>query len=228
MKPAYIITLIMFLAAPPAQAVDCRDVNTARQEFRRINENINREIRELEREKESAEHELAMIDGDSARTLTKLQEELNRKEAEYEQSINVHRLMVGEHNKQIEELKNGLYCSKCDRSKSQIEKSGRESFAEHVRNVKGRQMSASSEVLKKLREEHKREWETSFKKSLQLDTESRKIAEKMTAEEKNAENRKKSLSTRIADIRSGINRKSQEATNKIRDLDSRMRSDVCN
>lgn len=61
-----------------------------------------------------------------------------------------------------------------------------------------------------------------------LDAESSRISEKMTEERRNAENKKKDLSTRISDISLGINRKSQEATNKIRELDSRMRSDVCN
>ena len=58
--------------------------------------------------------------------------------------------MYLEKQKSIEELQSGLYCSKCKRSKSQIEHDEKITFETHLNNVKGSGLPAPPDVVQSL------------------------------------------------------------------------------
>ncbi|MEM7406027.1 MAG: hypothetical protein AAF458_12085 [Pseudomonadota bacterium] len=53
----------------------------------------------------------------------------------------------------LRELRDGLYCSKCNRPKSQIELETRQTFRQHLREVRGRARPASNAQIKRKRDE---------------------------------------------------------------------------
>lgn len=59
-------------------------------------------------------------------------------------------------NQELDDLKKGLYCSRCNRSKTIIEKSGTD-FYQHVKDVKGEVLSASPERIKNKKNEYRKQ-----------------------------------------------------------------------
>lgn len=58
-----------------------------------------------------------------------------------------------EYEKIVDELRSGLFCSRCNRSKSQIEKGG-ENFAQHIRDVKGTVVQAPQQAYDQAHREY--------------------------------------------------------------------------
>jgi DNA repair exonuclease SbcCD ATPase subunit len=58
---------------------------------------------------------------------------------------------------EIYELENGIYCDRCNRSKSNIERTTNEKFENHLERVKGKLISAPPEVINSKKKEYKDE-----------------------------------------------------------------------
>ena len=58
-----------------------------------------------------------------------------------------------EYEKIVDELRSGLFCSRCNRSKSQVEKGG-ENFAQHIRDVKGTVVQAPQQAYDQAHREY--------------------------------------------------------------------------
>lgn len=101
-----------------------------------------------------------------------------------------------EHNARISEMKMGLYCSQCNRSKSQIEKSG-ENFYSHLQSVRGREKTVP---LKLIQDEERKFYEygrREARKRLDLDHLADKNDEKADRVDREAERDKAVLEKKI-------------------------------
>lgn len=83
------------------------------------------------------------------------QEERNARNNEENQQafLELSKLQI-EKKKALKEFQAGFFCSKCKRSKSEIERAEKKTFAEHLNNVKGVPVPATSEQIKEKAEEY--------------------------------------------------------------------------
>lgn len=123
----------------------------------------------------------------------KTENDLKKRREDLEKSIYERRTLGIEYKKKTDELKAGLYCSECRRSKSEIEKASTETFYAHIKRVKGKPQPAPPDVMLKASEEYNREWKISYKKTDDIEKSMDKMYDRLEQLNKDVDARTKNL-----------------------------------
>lgn len=195
MKASLLVLCLILIkvGSVPAFAFDCDGERRAYDDYRRQHREVKEEYERTITLRREQEQMLPRVETESAETLARLAEEYARKDEEVTQSIVKRQLLMEEHKQVMKELRSGQFCSKCNRSRSQIEKEERISFAVHLRDVKASSRSAPVEVLRKTHEEYVRKWKKSLDETIALEKERDRLEEQEDRERKNVELKKQAI-----------------------------------
>ena len=195
MKFVFLVILLSVatLAHSLALAFDCRSALVTFDDYSLKYNAIKKELSNLSDKKKLAESDYNRVDSDLRDTLAQLDKDIAKKQEEFARSIDERQIIGQEYKKTSDELTMGLYCSKCQRSKSEIEREEREPFYKHLENVKGRSKSAPAAVLRKAYEDYRRKRERSYQKTVAIEKDIERLDEKITSSRRAAERRKADL-----------------------------------
>jgi myosin heavy subunit len=132
----------------------------------------------------------------------------NEKLAEHKKRL---RELIAEKNRALQELKSGLYCSECKRPKSEIERNGSETFAGHLRRVRGVSVPATRQHIESKMAEYDRLIKT------QED-----LIKKFETEENEFTRKRADLSKQMDDLKA----KSDELRDKIVELSKQYKDKI--
>lgn len=119
----------------------------------------------------------------------------------------------------VRELKAGLYCSQCKRSKSEIEKSTKQSFEDHLEEVNGDPVPASQEMLDKAEEDFLEDQERIGNQYLRAKKQCQDEYDRKIKEE--AERKEQEEAERIAKAEAALKEK-EEAERKAKEDEERL------
>ncbi|HIJ87389.1 MAG TPA: hypothetical protein HPP97_06830 [Desulfuromonadales bacterium] len=197
MKARFLLLLLLTPAALPAHAFNCGPDRMLVSELRTDHDNMEREIHGYKNEMADIKEELSRYESETDRMIEEIQEKIRKKWYDVEDSISERQKMMEEYKRMKLELEQGLYCSKCGKSKTQIERSGRESFSEHVKNVRSKIERAPANVIRNLYEESRRNWKISYDKTSKLEREEEALEREIKKLEIDRAKQREELSARL-------------------------------
>jgi chromosome segregation ATPase len=168
MKALLAVFCLLALSPLSIHAFSCDSARLNADDLRRQCTDMEREIHGYKRQMADIRDELSRYDSETEKRVKQINERIRKIQEEEEATIVERQKLMNEYKRKSDEFERGLYCSKCEKSQSEIEKGGRENFYDHIAKVKGKIQKAPAAVLRKMYEEYRRNWKISIDKTNKL------------------------------------------------------------